>query len=969
MRQKIYNISADKSFVDVLAQKFLAEYAQNPSALADVLFLLPNRRACQSLTDAFVRQNGLVPTILPQIKPIYDVEEDEVLLCGARNLGELSPAIDATERVLILTRLIMQRPVCFGNERISLAQAYNLAQNLAALLDTVEQENLDFARLPELVSAEYAAHWQETLRLLAIITENWPLILQEQGKVDVVKRRHSLLKAEMAFWRQSNTEQRIVVAGTTAAFPLLKALVKTVLDLPNGEVYLYGLDTYLSDDDWAKVDENHPQFELKELLKALEISRYAVQSEGGVSAREQMVAEVMRPAQTSGEWQHLTYHPLDAAAFEKLRLLNCDDMRQEAQAIALIIRHTLEEPEKTASLVTSDRTLARRVASELKKWHINADDSAGQPLGLTPIGIYLRLIINVLENDFSQVSLLALAKHPFCACGLMKAEFNLQMRHIELAWRKKWSLTPAQEELLQNMRARLQPLSDLFLQPRVDLKTMFTAHIQAAERLADTDVKKGESIIWRKDAGQAAARFVSTFAEHCAVLSSVATADYGGFMAQMLMEQNVRARYGMHPRVKILGPIEARLQHFDVAIIGEVNEGMWPKLPSADMWMSRQMKRDFEMSSPERAIGVMAADFAHLLNGKEVYLTRAERLDGAPTKKSRWWLRLETVLAANFGTDKEKIGALYDNCYTAWAKYLERAEVLTPIKAPAPKPPVSMRPREISASKVETYMNDPYAIFARYILRLKPLEELDQPADARIYGNLVHKVLEEFNQKYADNRLPENVEAELLAMMSEQLADAGIAPEQQIFWQARFAKTAEWVAAIEQNYRPNLSRVYPEVVGKRKYCGPAGDFLVTARADRIEAWQDGTLSVVDYKTGSLPKNTDKLVKTGYKPQLSVEGLIAAAGGFEGIEAQPVKYLRYWQTDGREIVLNESESAEAMRRVDENIKQLITVYDMPQTPYLTKPNPAYAPEKSDYDHLSRYLEWAVKEDSEDGQDDA
>ena len=202
MAAKIYNVNAGESFTDILAAHFLEEYKTQPEELAKVLFLLPNRRACQSLSEAFVRLKGLEPTILPQILPIADVEEDEVFLTGSSEvLQNIAPEISKTERVLIFTRLIMQKPADLGLGHLSLAQSYALAENLADLIDLSYNENLDFSRLSEIVPAEYAAHWQESLKLLSIITEFWPQILKERGVVDASFRRNQLLQAELKIGR------------------------------------------------------------------------------------------------------------------------------------------------------------------------------------------------------------------------------------------------------------------------------------------------------------------------------------------------------------------------------------------------------------------------------------------------------------------------------------------------------------------------------------------------------------------------------------------------------------------------------------------------------------------------------------------------------------------------------------------------------------------------------------------------
>ncbi|MBP5215560.1 MAG: hypothetical protein J6039_03275, partial [Alphaproteobacteria bacterium] len=638
MDGKIYNIRAGFSFVDVLAAHLLQKYENKQEELSKVLILLPNRRACQSLAEAFVRLRGLSPTILPEMSPLADVEEDEIYLSGNKELLDgLLPAIDSSERVLLFTRMILQKPD-WGGKRVSLVQAYALAKNLSSLMDNVYLQELSFADLAGIVTEKYAVHWQQTLELLKIITQYWPQILRERGAVNAAERRCKLLETQMNIWKKDNSKRHIIVAGSTAAFPILKRLVKTVTELKNGKCYLYGLDKYLDEEAWKNIEETHPQYELKELLEFLEINREEVADlgEAPVSAREELVSKIMLPAESSGAWRNLNVNPLPDSAFENIKLVNCDDVRQEAKAIALIIRKNLETPEKITALVTMDRNLSRRVISELAKWGVSADDSAGQPLNLSPIGIYLRLILNYAAEK-SQTAMMALLKHPFTACGESYAEFNQKVRHLELTWRRGKELSDEQKDLLKNFEERLHPLAEIYENSVADVKQLFCAHIKVAESLADTDLKSGDKIIWRQDAGKTAGDFITSFMEKCNNLENIQTIDYEGFFNMFLSEYNVRSRYGMHPRVKILGPIEARLTQYDTVIIGEANEGCWPQMPKADMWMSRPMKKDFGLPQPERAVGVAAADFAHLLKAPEVYITRAKKVDGAPSNKSRWW--------------------------------------------------------------------------------------------------------------------------------------------------------------------------------------------------------------------------------------------------------------------------------------------------------------------------------------------
>ncbi|MBR1756928.1 MAG: PD-(D/E)XK nuclease family protein [Alphaproteobacteria bacterium] len=970
--RRIYNIRCTDSFVDVLARRFLQEYANNAEELSNVLFLLPNRRACRELADAFVRANAMVPTILPQMVPIADAQEDEILLSGQGDLArQLPPAVSASERLLRLTKQILQHDERLGVKQISSSQAYELAQNLAKLLDEAIQHNLSLDKLDTLLenSLSYAEHWQRTLNLLTVIREIWPQELQKQQKIDSVERQKQLLAAELEYWRQTKTTQRIVVAGTTAAFPQLKELVRTVSDLPNGEVWLYGLDTYLSDADWQQVGVSHPQYELKELLDYLHISRTEVQNVTPLTKTEIFVSECMRPASTTDKWSILSSSDKLQAFSPNIKIVAAEDMRQEALAIALIIRHTLETPDKTAALITSDRNLARRVVSELKRWNIVADDSAGQPLSLTPIGTYLRLIADVLENGFSEISRLNLLKHPLTSCGLEKQQCNKLARRIELYWRGSRKMQDGfgekEKNLLENLRLRLQPLSDLYAKNKVSLKDLLMAHIAVAESLADTPEKSGDKIIWRKDDGQTAADFVAEQIANAEILNTVTPREYGNLLTKMLQTQNVRVRYGMHPRVKILGPIEARLTQFDVTIIGEANEGFWPQQPPADMWMSRQMRVAFGLPDSERSVGVSAADFAHLLCAPKVYITRAERADGTPTTKSRWLLRLEAVLTALLGQNEKKYD-FYDCYYEALAKFGERAQKVTGISAPMPCPPLQMRPLKLSASNVNFLLRDPYTVFAKYILQLYPLDKLDRNFDRRDYGNFVHRTIELFNRQYGA-QMPQNAKDELLRIGAEQFEQAHVPTEVRVFWWPKFEQTTDWLLKVEQQYRVGIKEIYNEVEGQMKLPLSDGrEFIITGKADRIDVTDSGAINIIDYKTGSSGyPNSQKDFKLGYEPQLPVEALIALNGGYKDLSVfSNIGSLQFWKLGSATMSLNEEDSTNAVKITKANLEQRLQEYYQatPPAPYVYKPD-GNAQKYSDYEHLARYLEWGIKEEGE------
>lgn len=958
---KIFNISASNNFVETLAQKLLQDYQGNDLSLAEILILLPNHRACRSLAEAFVRLQGMRPTLLPQIQAIGDVSEEELILKGANGFKEelsIPAAIDSLERTMLFMRLIMGRYAEFGLEKISLSQACFLAQELGNLIDKASLQNLSWDKLASLAPEEYAAHWQETLKFLGIITRYWPEILKERHVIDAAERKNLLIEKQSALWKKQKPTARIIIAGTTAVSPAMKSLVKTVLSLPCGEVYLAGLDKYLEDEDWNKIDETHPQFELKQLLDDLQLPRNAVVDliPPKNPAREKLISELMRPAASSHKWQNLKGQ-ISADSLNGIAVLECPDTRTEALSIAVLIRQLLETPEKTIALVTPDRTVARRVARELTRWNITVDDSAGIPLAQTPWGIFMRLAFLSVLPDSGKPEILALMKHRLFALGYAKKDLTALIHRLEKnIWRQNAPDTQAQE-LIDKLHQTALPLIKLLQKSSVSFKDLVRTHTLFAEELATDDILSGDKNLWCGDDGQAGAAFIADILEKADILGEMAPEDYLNLFEALLSGTMVRRSRPGHPRVRILGPMEARLNHFDEIILGGFNEGVWPTSTTADPWMSRPMKRDFGFDLPEKQIGVLGLDFSNLLGAPHVWLTRSQMSDGTQTVKSRWHMRLETVLQA-LGLSVE---ILQKPTCCLWAKGLDTPEKFIKITPPAPKPPVSARPRRLSASAFEKLLRDPYGVFAEYILKLKPLEDLEPQAEASDFGNIVHKLLENFGKAYPAE-FPNNARDLLMSAGLKLLEESGFAKEKQTFWKPKLIKMIDWIVETELSYRHEISHISIETTGSFFISDlPAGPFEIYARADRIDRTTDGRLNIIDYKTGRARKTTE--VAKGYAPQLPIEGLIAESGGFTDIKKASVDSLMYWKL-GDSVIRIDKDIDQLLEKTKENIVSTLNKFDFETTGYLSRPNPKHAPEYSDYEHLARVREWSVKEDGED-----
>ena len=973
---EIYNISAHLSFVDVLAQGVIDRFGDTPLELSEVLILLPNRRAVRSLREAFLRLNDGKSSILPNMQPIGDVDEDGLVLSGGVLFDELSidPAVPAYTRQMILMNIIHD-----WHKRENKAIPENgtcavLAEALGHLLDQVQTEEVSFSVLEHIVPEEYAEHWQQTLEFLTIVTERWPDVLASTGYMDGAARRNILLKGLRQNWLENPPNHPVIAAGSTGSIKATSELLQVISRLPKGMVVLPGLDQNLDDDSWESLEDTHPQATMKHLLEVMMADRVEVENWDGsdpqiVHSKTKLFREIMRPADTTHVWRDL--EPQNLAG---IRQIVTAGVREEAGVIALMMREQLETPGKTAALVTPDRMLARQVAGELRRWDIDIDDSAGTPLFNKAVGVYLRLIAEMVSEKYSPVTLLSALKHPLMAGGTDIAEFRANVRRFEhtyLRGPRPSSGLDGIEHLFHHESGRddhlyewwlslkeiIHPFDLMFDKPAVTFEELLVAHIEVSEKLAATNEKSGAERLWRGEDGEAAAKLVEELQQAAPYMRHFRPDQYATLFEQFMKTVTVRAKYGQHPRLNIWGPLEARLQHADLMILSGLNEGIWPPEAGSDPWMSKPMRRDFGLSGLEQKIGLSAHDFVQAASAENVVITRSEKQDGTPTVKSRWLNRLHAIV----GEDHHKQESTK---WLSWYKKIDMPDNIEPCSAPKPTPPVNIRPRHLSVTRIEQWMKDPYALYASKILKLKKLDELDQDPGAIDKGIMIHEILEDFMSRYK-NDLPENAEERLIEIARGYFEEKIDKPTVRAFWWPRFKQIANWFIETERDRRKTTKTVATETHGSINLDLIGGKFTLDAKADRIDQLDDGQLSIIDYKTGRAPSSNQ--IRAGYAPQLSLEAAIATQGGYSLLEKAGVYEISYWKLSGgkpagkiNSFSLSETRSAKidvsglASDAYDGLVK-LVTTFDLETTPYLSNPNPV---EKGygDYDHLARTKEW-------------
>ncbi|RCL02277.1 MAG: ATP-dependent helicase/nuclease subunit B [Candidatus Tokpelaia sp. JSC189] len=1000
------------TFVEALQEGRLTEEVDihDPLTLTATTIYVPTRRAARALRSVLVEASSIAVTFLPTICPLGDIDEQSFLFApeSSDNLA-LDPPIAAMERLLLLAQLI--RPwrerlpnhvhQFFGHEEISLpantADAIWLARDLSHLMDEIETEEANWADLKNIAPDMVAEWWQVTLDFLDIVTINWPQILKERCVVNPAFWRNQAIRRQAAHLAANPQAGPVLVAGSTGSLPATAELIKTIAFLPKGAVVLPGLDRDLDAAGWKVLSEpendpsvfGHPQYGLKKLLHIIKASRSSVENLGKIlpvrRQRETIVAQAFRPATTTDEWNSLE-HNLSGEAFHNVALLEASNEREEALAIAIALRTAIEEKQKTAALITSDRNLARRVCTELSRFGIRADDSSGAPLLESEPTALIRLLLACIFEPGDPVSLLSLLKHPLVQLGQKRAKFCKQVEYFELFCLRGGTGRVSLSMVDCFIAERLQKLTDqdrafsrkpdpAIIADTIQLGQQLTTAtaplhalaqiavpVSVAEAIAATiecfenfgrDENGSLQYLYACEAGQSLMQFLHDLVADRSGLEFSAL-EWPKIFESLIAGESVQLQQGGHPRLHIWGAIEARLQTVDTIVIGGLNEGTWPTTARNDPFMSRTMKKIVGLEPPERRIGLSAHDFQMALGMDHVILTRSLRLDNAPSIPSRWLQRLETVLRPEDRSSMRARGYIYLN----WAQKLDEATDVDFITRPCPTPPVNQRPRHFSVIEIETLRRDPYAIYARKILRLNPLDPLIRDPSATERGTLYHNIVAAFTTSGIEPKAPD-AQSHLLKIARMEFDKLQLPLDIEAIWWPRFLilvpQFLQWEANLGKRQRLAEITASPVVIGNT-------EVELSGRADRIDLISYQHAEIIDFKTGSTPsvKQAAKLMA----PQLALEGALLSRSAFADCGARTPSDLLYIRLTQKGKVKPQSIlkaagktavdlAEEAWMRLNELVKH----YQYPENGYLSHALLPTVNYKGDYDHLARVWEWS------------
>jgi ATP-dependent helicase/nuclease subunit B len=1010
------------------------EARAHPERLAQATLYLPTRRAGRMVREIFLDVLVTEAVLLPRIVALGDIDEDELAFAeeaepyGGTALLDIPPKLGELDRRLTLAKLValwakspVSAPLVVGGPASTLA----LAGDLARLMDDMVTRGVGWDALNGLVPDQLDKYWQYSLEFLRIARQAWPAHLKEIQKIEPAARRDLLIDAE-AKRLIAHADGPVIAAGSTGSMPATAKFLQVIASLPQGAVVLPGLDTDLDDDAWQIIGgirnaqgkfttppaSNHPQYAMHALLHRFGIKRGDLEILGNPApqGRDVLASEAMRPSNATAQWQRRLAEP-DVAekislGMTDLAVIEAENSETEALAIAVAMREA-RHLNKSAALVTPDRALARRVIAALGRWNLAFDDSGGDALMDTPSGIFARLAAEAAAKQLEPPTLLALLKHPLCRLGAAQgalekatevlelallrgtrpqagsgglaedlARFRIELKNLRAGTTSSLHVSEARarltdeeldsaHRLIAQLRRALAPLENLNASKSYDFAELAQHHRDVLIELSRDE--HGVAYVFEGTQGLAlASAFDDLLGQGSPSGLIVQPSDYPDVFQTAFADRMVRRAEGTNVHLKIYGPLEARLTQSDRVIIGGLVEGVWPPAPRIDPWLSRPMRHELGLDLPERRIGLSAHDFAQLLGAHEVILSHAAKVGGAPAVASRFLHRLKAVA----GEERWNAAKSAGRKYVRFAGQLDSPDKVEPIPQPAPRPPRAVRPLKLSVTAIEDWLRDPYTIYAKYILRLNPLDPVDMPLSAADRGSAIHDALGEFTQTFA-TQLPDDPAGALRGIGQKYFAPLMERPEARALWWPRFLRVAAWFSDWETARRGNLAGIEAEIRGEIPIpLDNARTFVLSARADRIERRRDGTFAILDYKTGQPP--TGKQVRMGLSPQLTLEAAILREGGFANIPAAAsVSDLVYVRLSGNnppgeerplELKIKPGDTPQppdvAAGYARQQLEILIRKFEDENEPYTSLNLSMWSNRYGHYDDLARIKEWSA-----------
>ncbi|WP_196260056.1 double-strand break repair protein AddB [Pelagibacterium limicola] len=1015
----IFSIAPHLPFLKVLARSLVdgtllpAWPRQGPFWLSDITVFLPTRRARAALADALLEALGARPMLLPDLRALGGEDPAEEPFLPPFEPISLPPAMGRVKRRLLLAQLVerwlatradtpFSAPALGGYRgRPNTAEVLALADSLATLIDDFAIAGKNLSDLGQIETGQLAAQFLANLEFVRFVFSRWPAILEAEGEMDASARTAALVRRQAQGLQEIYGDKPVIVAGSTGSMPATAELIAAIAALPNGAVVLPGVDTTLGQGTLDALlsgrnnPHGHPQYGLVRLLNTVGSAPERVIALGApASPRTQALNAALALAPETARWAVLAENLEIEAASEGISILKARTPEEEARAIAIAMHDALSVG-KTAAAIVPDQTLARRIAAELKRAGIEADDAAGTPLHLSRAGRLVRQAVTLVVGRYAPVDLMALLRNRHVTLGLGRARIASAAEALDLKVlrgqrpgagieglkriiqalagderqprRLKLSADETQAilTLVDAVSTALAPLDTLLEVPGFHASQLAVALDETLSALrALPDGQASPPLEGEKEL----ALLLDTLARQGGRGPLLDADTLSPALDGLMTGQSVRAPRKPATAVTLYGRLEARLMTADRVILAGLVEGVWPEVADPGPWLSRGMRMGAGLEPPEKLHGLAAHDFLMAMGAREVIVTLSQRQGTGPATPSRLIERLEGFFGAVPVETMQARGG-------HWLDLARRIDLTgAPPSAqprPAPAPPAAKRPRQLSVTDVETLLRSPYDIYAKYVLRLRKIDPLGADPDLAERGTIIHDVVGDFIKAKHDIAAPDALD-NLMALARARFSALDAVPARRDLWLNRFSQAAAQFLDFERERDAGVAERRAEIDGEWKFPHEGDVFTLRGRADRIDILKNGKLAIIDFKTGSVPAPAD--MKAYFAPQLPLEAVMARHGGFGDIPSVRSEALFYIKIGAKPDALdpqafslpNDTDLDGAIAGTFQRFLRHISAMLMREgqkMPARVFPKKGQR-FKGDYEHLARTGEWALTETGED-----
>lgn len=961
----IYGITAGTDIPRTLVEGLIARH-KKPHELAQVTLLVNSDRMAKAVRQSFI-QNG--PGLFPKISTVAQVHHLFLK-------GRFERAHSDIERIFTLFPLVQK----FVQEPAGIfagSSSFVMAQSLDALIREFHAEGIELGSIHDINPTQESAYWQNTTGFLSIVESYW----RENGSIQTAEHiQHEQVQKIIENWRKHPPQEPIYIAGSTGSRALTRRLMQAVAAMPQGGVILPAYDPHLPQETWdylstAPNTQDHPQFRFAALLDLLGLSAADIKPwchdahPNGLRARALSVA--LRPAPVTHIWRHegRSIGALEEA-FSSVSLVQAENPEEEAQAIALASYDALSQG-KSVAIVTPDRILSRRIAAYLAHWNITPDDSAGVPLHHSTPGRLVRHIARLISMGQSDTHLFEILKHPLVHAGSDRNNHLRLTRDLELDLRRA-PTGPITPMLLQNWadagaeerKPWVAWIIQVFLTDptlrSASLETFVSRHLALLEEANKGSDPAAPFTLWKHEEGQNIAQIFETLQEGNFAGPMMEPSEYVNMVDVLLSRETQRSGQTQSHDIVIWGTQEARSVQTDVVILAGLNDGIWPALPEPDPWLNRAIRAQLGLFVPERQLGLSAHDFEHLANAPHVILTRATLDSDQQTVPSRWVNRLCNFLGGLNDALGDEFSVTLDGPATlaamksrgsVWrqaARDYFNAKPLSdaPARRPSPSPPIAARPKRLSITEIERLIRNPYEIYAKHVLGIRPLEAFDQSEFYLLRGTMLHALMEKCTQERITD--PHRI---------MQLADRLLPlylhhPKERLATRLGLESTIEHLSAFLQNSFASAEKSATEVKSILPLTAP--EFELTGQIDRIDTLIGGGARIFDYKSSTLPSAPQQIK---YNQQLLLSALMVEQGRLkdhENLNVEGAEFVSILKVAQQTAPLDQ-QPVEATRA---SLERLMGRYFEQETGYTARRAMFKRDDPSPYDHLSRYGEWDI-----------